>query len=74
LNISQFHASGQTPSGNQKEAVAAARPALGDVGFAMERHATFATVTGAGVNFYFVDEHEIIPISFSLLISELTIQ
>ena len=41
-------------------AVAAARPALGDVSLAMERDAAFAAVPRLRVNFYFVDEHEII--------------
>jgi hypothetical protein len=40
-------------------AVAAARPALGDVSLAMERDATFAAVPRLRVNFYFVNEHEI---------------
>ena len=38
-------------------AVAAAGAALGDVGFAMERHAAFAAVPGPRVNFDFVNEH-----------------
>jgi hypothetical protein len=37
--------------------VAAAGAALGNVRFAMERDATFAAVTGASVNFYFINEH-----------------
>ena len=39
-------------------AVAAARPALGDVGLAMECDAAFAAVPRACVNFNFVYEHE----------------
>jgi hypothetical protein len=38
-------------------AVAAAGTAFRDVGFAMERDAAFATVAGARVNFYFINEH-----------------
>ena len=40
-------------------AVAAARPALGDVSFAMECDRAFAAVAGLRVNLYFVNEHEI---------------
>jgi len=38
-------------------AVAAARPALGDVSLAMERNAAFAAVPRTRVYFYFVYEH-----------------
>ena len=38
-------------------AVAAAGSAFGDKGLAMERDTAFAAVTGAGVDFYFIDEH-----------------
>jgi hypothetical protein len=41
-------------------AVAAARAALGDVSLAMERDTAFAAVPRLRVNFYFVNEHEII--------------
>jgi hypothetical protein len=38
-------------------AVAAAGAAFGGEGFAAEGDAAFAAVAGAGVNFYFIDEH-----------------
>jgi hypothetical protein len=40
-------------------AVAAARPALGHEGLAMERDAAFAAVSRLRVNFYFVNEHDL---------------
>ena len=40
-------------------AVAAARPALGDVSLAMKRDRALAAVAGLRVDFYFVNEHEI---------------
>jgi hypothetical protein len=47
-------------------AVAAARPALGDVSLAMERDAAFAAVPRLRVNFYFVYEHKaILPQKFT---------
>jgi len=39
-------------------AVAAARPALGDVSLAMERDAALAAVAGLRVDFYLVNKHE----------------
>ena len=39
-------------------AIAAARPALGDVGLAMKRHAALAAVAGARADLDFIDEHE----------------
>ena len=40
-------------------AIAAAGAAFGDVSFAMERDAAFATVAGARVDFDFVNKHEL---------------
>ena len=40
-------------------AVAAAGAALGTIGLAMKGHTAFAAVTGARVNFYLIDEHNL---------------
>jgi hypothetical protein len=38
-------------------AVAAARPAFGNIRFSMKRHASLAAMTGAGEDFHFIDKH-----------------